>query len=147
METPVKYLKGIKRCSSKKVTQPTAQLKCLYTNVCSMGNKQEGLEAIVQQENCDIVAVTETWWDESHDRSVAIDGYTLFRRDGQGRRGRGVALYVREYFDCLGVNDGDDRVECLWVRIRWKSNKADIMVEVCYSPPNQDEEVDEIFYK
>ncbi|KAK4822022.1 hypothetical protein QYF61_006870 [Mycteria americana] len=30
-----------------------AQLKCIYTNACSMGNKQEELEAVVQQENYD----------------------------------------------------------------------------------------------
>ena len=30
----------------------------------------------------------------------------------------------------------------LWVRIRGKANKADIMVGVCYRPPNQDEEAD-----
>ncbi|XP_009985073.1 PREDICTED: cadherin-18-like, partial [Tauraco erythrolophus] len=34
----------------------------------------------------------------------------------------------------------------LWIRIRGKV-KADIMVGVCYRPPNQDEEADEIFYK
>ena len=27
--------------SSKNIMQPKAQLKCLYTNACSMGNKQE----------------------------------------------------------------------------------------------------------
>jgi len=32
VETPVKYLKGIKGCSSKTVTRPTAWLKCLYIN-------------------------------------------------------------------------------------------------------------------
>ena len=80
-ETPVKYLKGIKRCSSKKVTWPTAQLKCLYTNACSMGNKPEELEATVLLERYDLVAITETWWDESHVWSVAVDGYRLFRRD------------------------------------------------------------------
>ncbi|KAK4822208.1 hypothetical protein QYF61_011849 [Mycteria americana] len=69
-----------------------AQLKCIYTNACSMGKKQEELEAIVQQENYDFVAITETWWDDSHDWSAAMDGYKLFRRDRQGRRGRGVAL-------------------------------------------------------
>ncbi|KAK4818051.1 LOW QUALITY PROTEIN: hypothetical protein QYF61_004578 [Mycteria americana] len=61
----------------------------------------------------------------------------------------GVAMYVRECFDCLELNDGDDTVECLWVRIRGKANKADIMVGVCYRPPNQDEdeEADGAFYK
>ena len=76
-----------------------------------------------------------------------MDGYKLFRRDRQGRRGSGVALYVRECFDCLELKDGDDRVQCLWVRIRGKASKADIMVGVCYRPPNQDEEADKIFYK
>ncbi|KAK4812550.1 hypothetical protein QYF61_008895 [Mycteria americana] len=47
----------------------------------------------------------------------------------------------------LELDDGDDRVECLWVRIRGKANKADIVVGVCYRPPNQDEETDELFYK
>jgi len=41
----VKYLKGVKGCSSEKVTQLTAQLKCLYTNAHSLGNKLEELEA------------------------------------------------------------------------------------------------------
>ncbi|KAK4806242.1 LOW QUALITY PROTEIN: hypothetical protein QYF61_013386 [Mycteria americana] len=114
-----------------------AQLKCLYTNACSMGNKQEELEAIVQLENYDIVAITETWWDDSHNWSAAMDGYKLFRTDRQGRRGGGVVLYVRECFDCLELDDGDERVECLWVRIRGKANKADIV----------DEKADELFYK
>ena len=46
----------------------------IYTSACSMGNKQEELEAIVQQENYDIVAITETWWDDSHNWSAAMDG-------------------------------------------------------------------------
>ncbi|KAJ7414786.1 rna-directed dna polymerase from mobile element jockey-like [Pitangus sulphuratus] len=33
------------------------------------------------------------------------------------------------------------------VRIRGKTNRADILVGVCYRPPNQDEEEDELFYK
>ncbi|KAK4822905.1 hypothetical protein QYF61_023268 [Mycteria americana] len=85
--------------------------------------------------------------DDSHNWSAAMDGYKLFRRDRRGRRGGGVALYVRECLDSLELDDGDDRVECLWVRIRGKANKADIVVGVCYRPPNQDEEADELFYK
>ncbi|KAK4816200.1 hypothetical protein QYF61_012665 [Mycteria americana] len=125
----------------------TAQLKCLYTNARSMGNKQEDLEAIVHQENYDMVAITETWWGDSHNWSAVMDGYKLFRRDRRGRRGGGVPLYVRECLDSLELDDGDDRVECLRVRIRGKANKADIVVGVCYRPPNQDEETDELFYK
>lgn len=48
------------------MTRPAAQLKCLYTNTRSLGNKQE-LEATMLLENYDIVAVTKTQWDDSHD--------------------------------------------------------------------------------
>ncbi|GAB0208489.1 hypothetical protein GRJ2_003314600 [Grus japonensis] len=73
----------------------------------SMGNKQEQLEAIVQRENYDIVAIREIWWDDLHNWAAVMDGYKLFRRDRQGRRGGGVALYVREYFDCLELHYAD----------------------------------------
>jgi len=59
-ETPVKYLKVVKGCSSKKVTQPADQLKHLYTNVNSMGNKQEELEVTTLLERYDLVVITET---------------------------------------------------------------------------------------
>ena len=51
-----------------------------------MGNKQEELEAIVHQAYYDLVAITETWWDHSHDWSAVMDGYKLFRRiDQEGK--------------------------------------------------------------
>ncbi|GAB0203241.1 mitochondrial enolase superfamily member 1 [Grus japonensis] len=114
MEAPENGQVGIRASPLKKVAGSVAQLKCIYTNAHSMGNKQEEPEAITHMENYDIVAITETWWDDSHNWSAAMDGYKLFRRDRQGRRGGGVALYVKECFDCLELNDGDDRVECLW---------------------------------
>lgn len=42
----------------KNVTGLIAQLKCIYANAHSVHNKQEGLEAIKQMENCDVNAVT-----------------------------------------------------------------------------------------
>ncbi|KAK4828095.1 hypothetical protein QYF61_023457 [Mycteria americana] len=120
MKAPENGHVGIRTSPLKKVAGSIAQLKCIYTNARSTGNKQEELEAIVQQENYDTVAITKTWWGDLHNWSAAMDGYKLFRRDS---------------------------VECLWVRIRGKANKSDIMVRVCYRPPNQNEETDKIFYK
>ena len=47
----------------------------------------------------------------------------------------------------MEINDGDDRVERLWVRIKSKASKTDIIVGVCYRPPNWDEEVDKTPYR
>ena len=71
----------------------------------------------------------------------------LFRRDRQGRRGGGVALYVREYSYVFELGAGNDKIESLWVRIRGRDNKADILVRVSYGPPNQDDKTDEVFYE
>jgi len=125
----------------------TAQLKCIYTKASSMGNKQEALEVIVQQDSYDLVAITEIWWDDCHDWSAATDDYKFFRMDRREKRGFGAALYVRDCFDCIELNYCDDKVECLWIKMRGKTNKAGILLGVCYRPPNQHEEADEVFHK
>jgi len=90
----------------------TAQLKCIYTNARSMGNKQEELEAVIQQDGYDLVAITETWWDNSH---AVMDGYRLFRKDRPRRRGGGICEYVKEQPECieLGLRADEERVESL----------------------------------
>ena len=57
-----------------------------------------------------------------------IDGYRPFKRDRQGRKGGGVALYVKKDCECMEINDGDDRAESLWVRIKVKASKTDIIM-------------------
>ena len=66
------------------------RLKCIYTNARSMSNKQEELEVIESQANYDLVAITKTWWDHSHDWSAVIDGYKLVRRNRRGMRGDSI---------------------------------------------------------
>ncbi|PKU42055.1 hypothetical protein llap_7636 [Limosa lapponica baueri] len=103
----------------------------------SMGNKQEKLEAPMLLESYDIVTITETWWDESYHWSVAIDGYKLFRRDRQGRRGRGVALYVKERIEGeeMSLKNSQEEVESLWVGTRDRGNKGNLVVGIYYRLP------------
>lgn len=48
-------------------------------------------------------------WDCSHDWSVAMDGYRLFRKGKNGRWGGGVALYMKEKLEsmelCVGMDE------------------------------------------
>ncbi|RMC18223.1 hypothetical protein DUI87_05104 [Hirundo rustica rustica] len=102
---------------------------------------------MVSQQSCDVVAIMETWWDESHSWSTALDGDKVLRRDRKGRRRGGVALYIKKAFDAIGIETNEDGVECLWVRFKGKVNKDGILLGVCYCPPNQEEEVDNLLYK
>ncbi|XP_075576257.1 myosin heavy chain, skeletal muscle, adult-like [Pelecanus crispus] len=99
-------------------------------------------------ENYDLVAITETWWDESHDRTAVIDGYKLFRRDRQGRRGGGLALCVQNGIDCteLSLKNGKAQVESLRSKIRDQANKGNFAAGVYYRPPDQEEGLDEEFF-
>lgn len=69
--------------------------------------------------------------------------------EGIGLEGEavGLAMYVGEHLDCFENSNGDDKVECLWVKNREKTHEVDVLVVICYRPPNQAEEADKIFYK
>ena len=47
-----------------------------------------------------------------------------------------MALYVKECFEVTELMTGDNKVESLWVKIRGRADKADILVGVCYRLPN-----------
>ncbi|GAB0203090.1 hypothetical protein GRJ2_002774600 [Grus japonensis] len=108
-----------------------------------MGNKQEELEVCVWLQGHDLITITETWWDSSHDWTAVMDGYVLFRKDRPARRGGGAALYVRE-LECIELCIGmdEERVESLQVRIKGQANMG-----VYYRPPDQEEKADEAFYR
>ena len=45
------------------------------------------METVVQLENYDQMAITEKWWDESHNWTMTVMCYKLYRRrNWQGRR-------------------------------------------------------------
>ncbi|GAB0179855.1 hypothetical protein GRJ2_000450800 [Grus japonensis] len=104
-----------------------------------MGNKQEELETCVRLKGYDLIGITETWWDSSYDWSVGMEGYRLFRKDRQGTQGGGVAFYINDQLECMELHLGMDEepTESLWVRIKGGAGAGDIIVGVCYRPPDQ----------
>ena len=120
-------------------------MKCLYMNICRTGNKQEELEATMLLESYDLIALTETWWDESHDWRVAIYGYRLIRRRRWGKKGGDITLYIKKSMqhEELSLNRSHKQVEILWIRTRDRGNKGNLVVGVYYRPPDQGEPTDE----
>jgi len=114
-----------------------------------MGDNQEEIEICVQLQGYNLIAITEIWWDNLHDWNAVMDGYTLFRKDRPTRQGGGVALYVREQLECteLCLGMDEERVESLWARIKGQPHMGDTIVGVYYRPPDQEQEVDEAFYR
>ena len=78
-----------------------------------------------------------------------MEGYRLFRKDRQGRRGGGVLLYVNDQLECMELRLGMDEepTERLWVRIKGRAGTGDIIVGICYRPPDQEDRADEALYR
>ena len=66
-----------------------------------------------------------------------------------GGRGAGLVLSVREQLECIELCLGtdDEPSESLWVSTKEKTGKGDIVVGVCYKPPDQEEPADETLYR
>ncbi|GAB0187672.1 hypothetical protein GRJ2_001232500 [Grus japonensis] len=114
-----------------------------------MGNKQEELETCVCLQGCDLIGITETWWDSSYDWSVGMEGYRLFRKDRQGRQGGGIALYANDQLERMELHLGmkEEPTESLWVRIKGRAGAGDIIVAFCYRPPDQGDRAGEALYR
>lgn len=94
------------------VSQFLAQLQFLNTNAWSIGNKEGELEVLVQSQGQDILGLSEMWWVGSQVWNAETNGYRLFRRDGQGRRG-GITLDIREGLNCMELGNGNGRLGSL----------------------------------
>jgi len=139
-------------CGSNGATSSGAQLKCLYANVHSVGNKQEELETCAHLWGYDTIGITEVWWGNSYDWSIGMGVYRLFRKDRQGRRGGGAAVCVKNQLECMELHLGLESLwvkprENLWVKIKGRAGTGNITVGVCYRPPDQDERADEALYR
>ena len=96
--------------------------------------------------------MTETWIDEDTPlESLYIHGYSLFSKSRIGRKGGGVALYIKDYFNPRALSvTVPDVVEATWVILRPKLLPRElscIVVCVLYFPPRsqyQHEYIDHI---
>ena len=75
----------------------------------------------MRQAKYDLAAITKTWRNHSHDWSATMDGYKVFRRHRQGRKGGGMAFYIKDCFDVKELGVGNDEVEYLWRKIKGKA--------------------------
>ena len=89
--------------------------------------------------NLHILALTETWFDNSiSDGEVSLPGYSIFRSDRTNRRGSGIAVYVKETLFVIRRADVEkDFVgKCMWLELLLPKAKG-ILFGTFYRPPSQ----------
>ena len=117
-------------------------LSCYVVNARSL--KKVNAVQLLQTEmiscECDVAAVTETWLSKAvNSNYIAIDGYTLYRRDRARRRGGGIAMYVNDrcqskvLLTSNSVKGAMVGHELMWLEIRKKGQTY--IVGLLYHPP------------
>lgn len=110
-----------------------AGFKIINVNARSLINKAHALEALVIDHAPDIAVITETWLHKNIlDSDIAPPGYSLVRRDRDGRGG-GVAVLVKRniIFSTLEV---PGNIEAVWITT--KLNNRTVFIGAVYRPPN-----------
>ena len=131
---------SIHRCSAlirpRPLIRSSSSLPSIYLlNAAALSKPYavQHLAADLSSYSVDVALITETHLKSKHtDNVFAVPGYVLLRRDRIGRRGGGVALYIRTTTPSQSlwtfVTD-DPKYELLWARV------GDTFVGVLYHPP------------
>ena len=119
------------------------RIKILFTNAQSVGNKMDELRAITSIVNPDLMALTETWANESIGSDFfAIDGYDLIirkdRNDTDKGRGGGIFIYASKKIHVWSIEQKTTFNQCASVRV--KCDRENVNIHVVYRSPNSQEQ-------
>ena len=95
------------------------RLTIYYQNVRDLKSKTSDFFLSVTMHNFDIIALTETWLDDSvHNAELFDNRYTVLRRD-RGSRGGGVLIAVRDALvrSCCRIAVLEVDGEHVWLRL------------------------------
>ena len=132
----------------------TCNLRCLSFNAQSLRSQNKlpdgtpfsnlkSFQDLVYAEDLDIIAVTETWLNDSvSDNEILPSGYKIIRKDRVAdKRGGGVLLALRNNLMFNRIVSGNwfdhDRLEIIATELESVKSKKCLLC-VCYRPPNCD---------
>ena len=112
-------------------------LKIIQLNTRSITNKLDQIRLMLHMKSVDILAITETWLDNSwSDNELVITGYNLFRRDRKASQGGGIIIYTHNSLSAERRSDLESEL-IEQISIEFKQFKcAPILLSCIYRPPD-----------
>ena len=90
------------------------------TNAQSLVNKFDEAEITFNQHEVSIGVITESWFSPNiPDNQLNINGYNVFSKCRDRKRGDSVAVYTKEGIPASKTDiDVPEQLECLWIKVR-----------------------------
>ena len=102
-------------------------MSCVLWNAASLNNKLPDFLALLEDEDLDIAAVTETWMSSQQNNITAElrdNGYNIFHFNRDNKRGGGVALIFKKDFKFVsGKTFNFETFECILVSIACRAGR------------------------
>ena len=111
-------------------------------NIRDIKCKRDSFEEIIAINKPTVIALTETWTDDSYD--MELDGYVKYPNN-RNEEGGGVLVAVRKELKNVTteVKRTKDAMESLWIVIN--NNRIKIRIGIVYLPQEQDQDLKEIY--
>ena len=128
---------------SKPIQNQLKSFRVYYINMRDLKSKRSSFEEIIAELKPTVVAVTETWMDDSN--SLELEGYATPFKNNRNVEGGGVLLAVRKELEHVTteVKRTKEAMESLWIVIN--NTKIRIRIGVVYFPQEQDQNLKEIY--
>lgn len=113
-----------------------SKFSVLLTNIRSLMPKRDNFSALINDTDCDIIALTETWLSSKVKNSELFYSdkqYVVFCKDRAERCGGGVLLAINQCIECSFLPVVSD-LESVWSCLNVNFKK--IVVGVCYRSPS-----------
>ena len=136
-----------KTSNTKNVGRKT--IKFIYTNAdCLTTNNYHELIQLVQQNNVEIVAITET---NPKITQQAIDPNDVYEMKGfdmfyNGEVGRGIIMYIHSSLKAVEINYDKKYEEVIWLQLKLINDKK-ILLACIYRSPNSPRDNSELMIK
>ena len=116
---------------------PKQGLKIVQLNTRSITNKLDQIRLMMHKKSTDILAITETWLDNSWtDNELVITGYNLFRRDRKTAQGGGIIVYTHNSLSAERRSDVESgQIEQISIEFK-QFRCAPILLSCFYRPPD-----------
>lgn len=113
-------------------------MKIAHINIRSMFTGFNDFSLIVQQNDYDVIVISETWinQDDFPQNIFNIPGYNFYNKNRLFGRGGGVGAYVRTLHSCSIISldfDIPELIDCLFLKITVE--RKQYAVSVVYRPP------------
>ena len=123
---------------SSLINEQCNNLSVLSFNIRSFFKNSVEFLATINNNNIDVVVLTETWLNSDTEELCNIQGYTGFHNYRKSKKSGGVSIFVNNNLKCdeLNINVSNDTIECLGVKIYCKDSLKWVNVIGIYRPPS-----------